>query len=105
VIFVFHLSFANGSSSVATLRINESLPYEFPLIEGSWIHYRDDFDYFYYFFSGNECCTRFAHYSVMVARSRNVQGPYTKRSADTSGAYSDDVILQLNGVVYAPGYD
>jgi arabinan endo-1,5-alpha-L-arabinosidase len=44
------------------------------LVEASWVIRRDDF--YYLFYSGDNCCGPDAHYGVMVARSENAMGPF-----------------------------
>jgi arabinan endo-1,5-alpha-L-arabinosidase len=46
------------------------------LIEGAWLTKRDNF--FYLFYSGDNCCGENAHYAVMVARSESPEGPFEK---------------------------
>lgn len=71
------------------------------MIEGPWLIYRKG--YYYLFFSGDNCCGPRAHYAVMVARSKNILGPYQKfKGVDGSG---NGVILELNDHWDAPGHD
>ena len=44
------------------------------LVEASWVLRRDDF--YYLFYSGDNCCGPDAHYGVMVARSSSATGPF-----------------------------
>jgi len=44
------------------------------LVEASWVIRHDDF--YYLFYSGDNCCGPDAHYGVMVARSQNAMGPF-----------------------------
>lgn len=71
------------------------------LIEGAWMHYRDD--YYYLFYSGDNCCGEKANYAVMVARSDDAMGPFTRLGeirADGSSA-----ILEKNAAFNAPGHN
>jgi arabinan endo-1,5-alpha-L-arabinosidase len=43
-------------------------------VEASWVIRHDDF--YYLFYSGDNCCGPDAHYGVMVARSRSATGPF-----------------------------
>jgi arabinan endo-1,5-alpha-L-arabinosidase len=68
------LSFAAGSEPTNLVWPN---PVEgaFPrLVEAAWVIYRDD--YYYLFYSGDNCCGPDAEYGVMVARSRRPTGPF-----------------------------
>jgi arabinan endo-1,5-alpha-L-arabinosidase len=44
------------------------------LVEASWVIRHDDF--YYLFYSGDNCCGPDAHYGVMVARSKSATGPF-----------------------------
>jgi arabinan endo-1,5-alpha-L-arabinosidase len=44
------------------------------LVEAAWVIHHDD--YYYLFYSGDNCCGPDAHYGVMVARSRHPTGPF-----------------------------
>jgi arabinan endo-1,5-alpha-L-arabinosidase len=44
------------------------------LVEAAWVIQRED--YFYLFYSGDNCCGPEAEYGVMVARSKNPTGPF-----------------------------
>ena len=44
------------------------------LVEASWVIHHDD--YYYLFYSGDNCCGPDADYGVMVARSRSATGPF-----------------------------
>lgn len=71
------------------------------LIEGTWITKHDKYYYLYY--SGDNCCGDKAHYAVMVARSKNLMGPY--ESYATSNGKSTSVILEKNNSWIAPGHN
>ena len=71
------------------------------MVEAPWLIYRKG--YYYLFFSGDNCCGPKAHYAVMVARSKKVEGPYEKfEGIDGSG---NGVILELNQHWDAPGHN
>jgi arabinan endo-1,5-alpha-L-arabinosidase len=68
------MSFEAGSAPVDLIWPN---PVEgaFPrLVEASWVIRHDDF--YYLFYSGDNCCGPDAEYGVMVARSREPTGPF-----------------------------
>jgi len=44
------------------------------LVEAAWVIHHDDF--YYLFYSGDNCCGPDADYGVMVARSRDPKGPF-----------------------------
>lgn len=44
------------------------------LVEAAWVVHHGDF--YYLFYSGDNCCGPDAHYGVMVARSRSATGPF-----------------------------
>ena len=68
------ISFAPGSHPIDLIWPN-GRDGAFPrLVEASWVIHHDDF--FYLFYSGDNCCGPDAHYGVMVARSRDATGPY-----------------------------
>ncbi|OXA76701.1 arabinan endo-1,5-alpha-L-arabinosidase [Flavobacterium aquidurense] len=71
------------------------------LVEGSWVTFHDGFYYLYY--SGDNCCGEKAHYAVMVARSKNAEGPFeTLAEAEKT---SNSVILNKNDQWIAPGHN
>ena len=68
------MSFAPGSEPTNLIWPN---PVEgaFPrLVEAAWVIAHDDF--YYLFYSGDNCCGPDAEYGVMVARSRSPTGPF-----------------------------
>ena len=68
------LSFAPGSEPIDLVRPNGKKG-AFPrLVEAAWVIRHDD--YYYLFYSGDNCCGPDAHYGVMVARSRDAMGPF-----------------------------
>jgi arabinan endo-1,5-alpha-L-arabinosidase len=71
------------------------------LVEGAWVVLRND--WYYLFFSGDNCCGANAHYAVQVARSRSATGPF-ETLAQATGA-PDSVILQRRDLWVAPGHN
>jgi arabinan endo-1,5-alpha-L-arabinosidase len=68
-----HVSFAPGSSPTDLIWPNPNG--DFPrLVEAAWVIRHDDF--YYLFYSGDNCCGPDAEYGVMVARSKNATGPF-----------------------------
>jgi arabinan endo-1,5-alpha-L-arabinosidase len=68
------LSFASGSAPIDLIWPNGKEG-GFPrLVEASWVIQHDD--YFYMFYSGDNCCGPHAEYGVMVARSKSPTGPF-----------------------------
>ncbi len=97
------LSFATGSAAVdlvTTIRNEDPANYQ-RLVEGAWVVRRGDF--YYLFYSGDNCCGPKAHYAVMVARSRNATGPF-ETLADATGT-ANSVILEANSRWIAPGHN
>lgn len=69
------------------------------LIEGVWLTKHDDF--YYLFYSGDNCCGENAHYAVMVARSKSPEGPFEKYK----NKKGNPVILGQNEQWLAPGHN
>ncbi|HET7604897.1 MAG TPA: glycoside hydrolase family 43 protein [Sphingomicrobium sp.] len=68
------LSFAEGSEPIELIWPNGKKG-GFPrLVEASWVIRHDDF--YYLFYSGDNCCGPDAEYGVMVARSTSATGPF-----------------------------
>jgi arabinan endo-1,5-alpha-L-arabinosidase len=68
------ISFAQGSVPTDLVWPNP-VKGAFPrLVEAAWVIHRDDF--YYLFYSGDNCCGPHAEYGVMVARSRSPTGPF-----------------------------
>jgi arabinan endo-1,5-alpha-L-arabinosidase len=68
------VSFVSGSKPIDLIWPNP-VKGAFPrLVEASWVIRHDDF--YYLFYSGDNCCGPDAEYGVMVARSRNAMGPF-----------------------------
>ena len=71
------------------------------MLEGPWMIFHNG--YYYLFTSGDNCCGVNAHYALMVARSKNLMGPYEKfKGTDGSG---NGVILEKNDHWFAPGHN
>jgi arabinan endo-1,5-alpha-L-arabinosidase len=99
-------SFAEGTSFTLVSKLHSWMKltkdgYE-DLIEGAWVTYKNEYYYLYY--SGDECCSRFAHYAVSVARSRSPTGPFEKM-ADYRKAAGDSVILKGDEYWSGPGHN
>ena len=68
------MSFAVGSSPIDLIWPNGERG-GFPrLVEAAWVIQHEDF--FYLFYSGDNCCGPEAEYGVMVARSKSPTGPF-----------------------------
>ncbi len=68
------MSFAAGSKPIDLVWPNGKNG-AFPrLVEASWLIRHDDF--YYLFYSGDNCCGPHAEYGVMVARSESATGPF-----------------------------
>jgi arabinan endo-1,5-alpha-L-arabinosidase len=68
------MSFAAGTEPVDLVWPNGKKG-GFPrLVEAAWVIRHDD--YYYLFYSGDNCCGPDAHYGVMVARSKDATGPF-----------------------------
>ncbi|MCF3108555.1 family 43 glycosylhydrolase [Niabella sp. CC-SYL272] len=92
--------FATGSADRAVIQAGADKDYG-RLVEGAWIDYNGGYYYLYY--SGDNCCGIDAHYAVMVARSRNIQGPYTRLGM--VAANKSSVILKSDDAIIAPGHN
>ena len=69
-----HMSFAPDSEPIDLIWPNP-VKGTFPrLVEAAWVIRHDDF--YYLFYSGDNCCGPEAEYGVMVARSREPTGPF-----------------------------
>ncbi len=96
------VSFAPGSEPrplVNVIKTDDPSNYQ-RLVEGAWITKHDDF--YYLFYSGDNCCGPKAHYAVMVARSRSATGPFQTRAEITGGS---SVILEADDKWIAPGHN
>lgn len=97
------LSFATGSTPqnvVNPIHNNDPKNYQ-NLVEGSWVTFHNE--YYYLYFSGDNCCGEKAHYAVMVARSKNAMGPF-ELLADNEKK-ENSVILNKNERWIAPGHN
>jgi len=93
---------ASGSVVINTVSPDSSQDYQ-SLVEGSWPQYNAAQDYYYLYFSGNNCCGTSRHYSVMIARSRQPKGPF-QLYANYYGLKTS-AILVANSVWDAPGHN
>lgn len=84
--------FLPGSAPIDVVFPDASKPYR-SLVEGAWVILRQGT--YYLFYSGDRCCTREPSYAVMVARSRNAEGPFEERDAP---------ILEPDSEWLAPGH-
>ena len=95
------LSFAPDSTPIDLIWPNGK-DGEFPrLVEASWVIRHDDF--YYLFYSGDNCCGPDAHYGVMIARSRSATGPY--ETLEQAQGVPHSLILRRNGRWLAPGHN
>ncbi len=70
------ISFASDTETVDLVAVDatdDPANYQ-RLVEGAWVIRRDD--WYYLFYSGDNCCGPNAHYALMVARSRSATGPF-----------------------------
>lgn len=97
------MSFVPGSQPINLISIiKDDTPGNYQrLVEGAWVHKRGD--YYYLFYSGDNCCGAKAHYAVMVARSRSATGPFETLAAATGVPSS--AILEANADWIAPGHN
>lgn len=97
------LNFKEGTSItnlINPIRNNDPANYQ-NLVEGSWVTYHDGFYYLYY--SGDNCCGGKAHYAVMVARSKNPEGPF--ETLEQAEKTESSIILSKNKKWIAPGHN
>lgn len=92
--------FEDGSSEVAVIPVGKDKQYS-RLVEGPWIDYDNGFYYLYY--SGDNCCGAKANYAVLVARAKNITGPYTRLGAWNKTQNS--VLLEKDTLLQAPGHN
>lgn len=71
------------------------------LVEASWVIRHEDF--FYMFYSGDNCCGPDAVYGVMVARSRSATGPF--ETLEQAKGVTDSLMLQRCDRWLAPGHN
>ena len=60
-------------------------------------------DFYYLFYSGDNCCGTKANYAVMVARSRSATGPFETLEQATGKPHS--IVLEKRGRWFAPGHN
>jgi arabinan endo-1,5-alpha-L-arabinosidase len=95
------ISFAPGSAPIDLVwpnRVKDAFPV---LVEGVWVIRRGD--YYYLFYSGDNCCGAKANYAVMVARSKSATGPFETLEQATGKRHS--IILEKRGKWFAPGHN
>lgn len=95
------LAFAPDSSPVDLVRPNGRNG-SFPrLVEAAWVIQRGDF--YYLFYSGDNCCGPDAEYGVMVARARSAMGPFETLEQATGTPHS--LMLTMSERWLAPGHN
>ena len=93
------MSFSPGSTAVELVGpAKESFPV---LVEGAWVIRRAD--WYYLFYSGDNCCGAKANYAVMVARSRSATGPF--ETLEQANGTPHSIILARRGQWHAPGHN
>jgi len=95
------LSFRKGSKPIGLIDPvagDDPKNYE-NLVEGAWLKKHGDFYYLYY--SGDNCCGQKAHYAVLVARSKSPTGPFEKFRNKNGKPF----ILSANEQWLAPGHN
>jgi arabinan endo-1,5-alpha-L-arabinosidase len=95
------MSFAPGSSPrnlVAPNAVRNAFPV---LVEGSWMIRHGD--YYYLFYSGDNCCGPRADYAVMVARSKSATGPF--ETLEQAKGIRLSLVLHKRGRWLAPGHN
>ena len=96
-----NISFAPGSRPTDLVWPNPKKD-TFPvLVEGPWVIRRGDF--YYMFYSGDNCCGPKANYAVMVARSRSATGPF--ETLEHANGTPHSIILAKAGHWFAPGHN
>jgi arabinan endo-1,5-alpha-L-arabinosidase len=71
------------------------------LVEGSWVVRHAD--YYYLFYSGDNCCGPGANYVVMVARSKSAIGPF--ETLEHAKGWRSSIVLEKRGKWIAPGHN
>ena len=62
--------------------------------------------YYYLLGSAGSCCAKEkSTYHVVVARSRNIHGPYVNKAGRNIMSYPFDIMLQKSSKVYGPGHN
>jgi arabinan endo-1,5-alpha-L-arabinosidase len=95
------MSFAPESSPIELIWPNP-IPGAFPrLVEAAWVIRRDDF--YYLFYSGDNCCGPDAEYGVMVARSASPTGPF--ETLEEARGVPHSLMLHKSELWLAPGHN
>ena len=95
------MSFAPGSEPVSIIWPNPVRD-AFPrLVEAAWVIRHED--YYYVFYSGDNCCGPDADYGVMVARSRSPFGPF--ETLEESRGVPHSLMLHRCDRWLAPGHN
>lgn len=71
------------------------------LVEGSWLLRHGNF--YYLFYSGDNCCGPKANYAVMVARSRSATGSF--ETLEHARGVPHSIVLEKRGYWIAPGHN
>jgi arabinan endo-1,5-alpha-L-arabinosidase len=96
-----HMSFARDSKPIDLVWPNPEKG-GFPrLVEAAWVIRHDDF--YFLFYSGDNCCGPDAEYGVMVARSASPTGPF--ETLEQAKGVRHSLILSRNGRWLAPGHN
>ncbi|URD60735.1 glycoside hydrolase family 43 protein [Sphingomonas sp. KRR8] len=94
-------SFATGSAPIDLIWPNGEQG-SFPrLVEASWVIRHEDF--FYLFYSGDNCCGPHAEYGVMVARSKSATGPF--ETLEQAKGVPHSLMLSRSDRWLAPGHN
>jgi arabinan endo-1,5-alpha-L-arabinosidase len=95
------MSFAQGSEPTDLIWPNP-VKGAFPrLVEAAWVIRHDD--YYYLFYSGDNCCGPHAEYGVMVARSAHAFGPF--ETLEEAKAVPHSLMLFKSERWLAPGHN
>jgi arabinan endo-1,5-alpha-L-arabinosidase len=95
------MAFAPGSEPIELIRPNGKKG-AFPrLVEASWVIRHGDF--YYLFYSGDNCCGPHAEYGVMVARSRSPTGPF--ETLEKARGVPHSLMLYKSERWLAPGHN
>jgi arabinan endo-1,5-alpha-L-arabinosidase len=95
------MSFAPGTEPVDLIWPNP-VKGAFPrLVEASWVLRHEDF--YYLFYSGDNCCGPDAEYGVMVARSSSATGPF--ETLEQAKGVPHSLMLQKSDRWLAPGHN
>jgi arabinan endo-1,5-alpha-L-arabinosidase len=96
-----HMSFASDSEPIDLVGPNP-VKGAFPrLVEAAWVIRREDF--YYLFYSGDNCCGPDAEYGVMVARSRSPTGPF--ETLEEARGVPHSLMLYKSERWLAPGHN